>query len=111
MATKKFRDQLTNEIIELERETKSLKFVMIRSGDYFDGKNHDYYYFGDDNGNRYNYDSPVDSNGNALTQLGKVLAYRERDNCTCIISGYFSKDSHLENSYYIHNPRLIKVQD
>lgn len=109
MSTCKFKNQLTNEVFELERETRSLKFVVIQSGDYFDGKNHDCYQFEDESGNRYSYYSPVDYNGRALTQLGKTLECRERDACTCVISGYFTKNSHLENSFYIHNPRLLKV--
>ena len=45
MATKKFINELTNEVVELERETRSLKYMMVHSGDYFDGKNHDCYRF------------------------------------------------------------------
>lgn len=108
MLTCKFKNQLTNEVFVLERETRSLKFVMIQSGGYFNGKNHNCYHFEDEVGNRYNYYSPVDYNGCALTQFGKTLECRENA-CTCVISGYFTKNSPLEDSFYIHNPRLLKV--
>ena len=97
-------------LVECERETKTLKLVLVGRSDYYKGKNHDAFEFTDGEGNTYIYDASLNADMTEYdSKIAKDLAFNEGKMVR--ITGYFLPPSSYSDSYYIYNPRLLNVED
>ena len=90
--------------IEVERETRTLKFNRVYRGDYFRGKEHDNIVFTDEDNNEWIYINPC-SYEESLTALGKEMSMA-KEGTIYKISGLFLKDEDSFNQIY--RPRLLQ---
>lgn len=109
MPKKKFKRYSDGAIIELDRETKTLTFEGVEPGNFFKGKNHNFYEFRDENRVLYRYCAPIDYSGVPLTKLGQDLENRGGENLKLTISGYFIPAYYTPNCIYIENIKVINM--
>lgn len=96
--------------IELERETKTLKFISVFNTDYYKGKNHDQFKFLDNDGTTYVYDATLNAEMTEYdTKFAKDLVFNEGKFIK--LSGYFLPPSSYSDFTYIYNPRLLSIEE
>lgn len=106
---KKFRSP-DGQIIELERETKTLKLLYVYNTDYYKGKNHDAFEFVDSENNRYVYDASLNADMTEYdSKIAKELSFEEGKMVR--LSGYFLPPTSWSTRIYIYNPRLLSIEE
>ncbi|MEE3344240.1 MAG: hypothetical protein VZS44_09140 [Bacilli bacterium] len=106
---KKFRDNATGKLIEVERETKTLILKSIYNTDYYKGKNHDAFTFLDTEGNKYIYNATLNADMTEYdTNIAKELVFQEDKHIK--LSAYFVP-TEFNGEYFIYNPRLLNIEE